>query len=53
MCVLELGLFRGAAEMAFIIAPVQFNVGNANAFVCKGCCFFLYNFTFNFVVVGK
>lgn len=45
MCVLELELLSGAVEMAFIVAPVKFNFGNASAFVFKG---FLCNFTFNF-----
>lgn len=34
-------------EGAFIIAPVHFNFGHANALVSEG---FLYSFTFNFVV---
>lgn len=50
MCVLELELLSGAVEMAFIVASMQFNVGYANAFVCKG---FKCNFIFNFFIVDK
>lgn len=50
MCVLESELFSGAIEMAFIIAPVHFNFGNANALVCKG---FLYNFTFLILLLAN
>lgn len=45
MCVLELELLSGAVEMAFIVAPIQFNFGIASAFTCKG---FLCSLTFNF-----
>lgn len=48
MCVLELELLSGAVEMAFIVAPIQFNFGIASAFTCKG---FLCSLTFNLLLL--